>query len=213
MTKTRRIFVGIGFPQEILDEIGHIRKVIDGAKWLRPENLHLTIAFIGNIDEDKCRLIETSLESVKFSPFKLRLQGTDFWKQGVLWIGVKKSDVLDKLKIEVEKALIPCGYIPDVREFIPHVTIARINGKYSHDDLNNFLRHRADFKSPKFGVDHFSLYESKASDAGNNYYVIKNYDTESKKNFEIISELRTLTEKNNLGSYNELIRWKNEGLE
>lgn len=100
---------------------GHI------GRGVRPENLHLTLAFIGAADADLAGCLQTQAEKVESPAFRFGLDRLgQFARSGVLWLGSgERSEPLLRLVRELNNALEPCGFRPEHRPFAPHVTLMR----------------------------------------------------------------------------------------
>lgn len=170
-----RLFVGIGIKpcSEIL-EMQEYFKSIYRMKSVEPFNMHITLKFIGEVDEDEIKKIDKILSGVSFRKFKIILKGAGAFpsekKARVIWIGAI-SDELNKLGNEVSEKLS----IYNEEKFSPHLTIGRL--KEIADVSDNIKK----FKLMEFGklyVDHFSLYKSTLKPDGPIYEEIKKYFSE-----------------------------------
>ena len=101
--------------------------------WVRPESLHLTVKFLGEIDEEQLASIQQAVENgIKgFSPFSLQIEGVGGFpnmnQPRVLWAGVSGQIAdLQRLVLQVEEALIPLGFPAESKAFRGHLTLARI---------------------------------------------------------------------------------------
>lgn len=138
-------------------------KAIDH-KWVRPENYHITLNFLGDIDEKFLPIISSSLEEVasKFDSFSLKVVGMgafpDETRGRVIWVGVQNSVQLQSLQKDCEKILKQLGFDFDDKIFIPHLTVARLR---SHRRLGDIISPLAKQRFGNLTVDKITLYESK----------------------------------------------------
>ncbi len=134
---TIRTFIAVDLPAEIKTQIGQIvsplRPLCRSIRWVRSEGLHLTLKFLGEIEQDQLPEIFTALETALSGrpSFGFRLSGLggfpNLRRPRVLWIGVPQGhEPLRELAGVVEKALIPCGFAPEKRPFSAHLTIGRV---------------------------------------------------------------------------------------
>lgn len=129
-----RTFIAINLSDEVKNSINAIienfKKIDPKIKWVKKENLHLTLKFLGEVDEEKIKRIGSSLEKkVKFSDFEITLNGIGTFPR-TIWIGT--TDGKEKVKEiweNVEEAAEECGFERDHRSFSAHVTIGRIKSK------------------------------------------------------------------------------------
>ena len=137
-----------------------------GARWADPEQIHLTLRFIGEVDELVFRDVLDSLDDVRSEPFPLVLRGVGHFpprgEPRVLWVGVEKSAPLFELQRRVERAVARAGVAPDGRKFSPHVTLARLNGSPSRA-VGSFIATHSLFASEPVSVREFHLYSSALS--------------------------------------------------
>jgi 2'-5' RNA ligase len=164
-----RLFVGIDLPPELKLRLSIMMGGLPGAKWVDSGNLHLTLRFIGEVDEGLAGDIDEALQLVRAQRFELELAGVGQFGAGEktrqLWVGVERSEPLLALHEKVEHALTRCGVPPEGRKYAPHVTLARF--KYVHAArVQAFIERHALFRAQPFAVDHFSLIASYLTKAG-----------------------------------------------
>lgn len=127
-----RLFVAVPLPPETRQRLAMLSGGIPGARWTAPENFHLTVRFIGEVDGRTYDEVAAALGQVRASNFALTLSGIDQFGKGdkarMLWIGVEKNPALHYLRDRVESALVRTGLEPEKRRFSPHVTLARLRG-------------------------------------------------------------------------------------
>lgn len=116
--------------QKIMEAIVQFRPRIPGIRWLSPNNFHLTLKFLGDIDEAKVAPIAAALERelCPFSCFTIHAKGLgvfpDLRRPRILWVGLV-SEELKALALRVEKTLLPFGFAAERRAFTPHLTVGR----------------------------------------------------------------------------------------
>jgi len=124
-----RLFVGIEFPPELKLHLSLLQSGIAAAGWIDPGNFHLTLRFIGEVDEGTAADVDEALLRLKARPFSLQLSGVGVFggdKLRTLWVGVEREAALSTLQGKIEQALIRAGQPPEPRKFLPHVTLARL---------------------------------------------------------------------------------------
>lgn len=164
-----RLFVGIALPPELKLRLSTLTGGLPGAKWVDTGNLHLTLRFIGEIDEGLAADIDEALLQIRAHAFDLELAGVGQFGAGEktrsLWVGVERNERLLQLHDKVEHALTRVGIAPEMRKYSPHVTLARF--KYVHAArVQEFIERHALFRAPSFRVDHFSLVASYLTKGG-----------------------------------------------
>ncbi|HWD59563.1 MAG TPA: RNA 2',3'-cyclic phosphodiesterase [Stellaceae bacterium] len=163
-----RLFVGIDFPPELKLHLSLLQSGVAGARWIDPGNFHLTLRFIGEVDEAVAADIDEALSRLKARRFTLQLAGTGIFggdKPRQLWVGVERETALAALQAKVEQALMRAGLQPEPRKYAPHVTLARLRDA-KRGDLQQFLASHAQFRAVPLAVERFSLIASYPTKAG-----------------------------------------------
>ena len=173
-----RLFTALALPEPVLAELRLLCCGLPDARWVPPEQLHLTLRFIGETDGAMCRSISTALAKIHSPAFSLQLRGIGFFPPRkaphTLWAGVEKSDDLLQLHRKIESALTAIGLEPEQRKFAPHVTLARLRGTPA-DKIGGFLVQHSLLSLPPFPVSSFGLYSSVLSRSGAKHYLEADY--------------------------------------
>lgn len=178
-----RLFIAIELSQNIHDQLGDLMidlKKIDwkAAKWVRSENIHLTLKFLGNTEQNKLPLLKSSLTNAckDIKPFKLVVKGTGFFPSRknprVLWAGVAESAELSHLYIALEEAMTALGYKKEDRPFSPHLTLARIPSTGDTAAMEDTMNRLFEARSREFGsviVRRITLFQSTLASGGSIY--------------------------------------------
>ena len=168
-----RLFTGLEIPRHVADSLSMMRGGLPGARWIDPENYHLTLRFIGDIDDALARDIAGLLGRVRRRPFELRLDGlTSFGGRQPRALVASATAVppLLELQAEQERLLQRLGLEPEGRKYIPHVTLARLRDTSSWQ-VADYLSARGHFRSAAFEVSRFVLFSSRSSVGGGPYVV------------------------------------------
>ncbi len=172
-----RLFTGIEIPHAIAAELSLKRGGIPGARWIDPENYHLTLRFMGDIDEETAGDIASSLALLRKPAFELRIDGLSWFggrKPRALIATVAASQPLLELQAEQERIVQRFGLPPEGRKFTPHVTLARLEGASSRD-VADYLASRGLFAAQTLPVERFVLFSARASTGGGPYVVEQPY--------------------------------------
>ena len=124
-----RLFTAVEIPKEIGESLAMLRGGLPGARWIDPENYHLTLRFIGDIDDRLARDIAFMLGDVDRPPFELRLEGLSSFggrKPRAVVAAVGGSSALYDLQAEHERLMQRVGLEPEGRKYSPHITLARL---------------------------------------------------------------------------------------
>ena len=160
-----RLFVGIALPPETKLRLSLIAAGVPGARWVDPGNYHVTLRFIGDVDEGMAADIDAALAQIRAARFDLVLSGVGQFGDRMLWAGVEKSPALLHLRDKVESALVRLGLAPETRRYAPHVTLARLKNA-SETRLQAYFQEHALFRGEPFAVDRFSLIASYLTKSG-----------------------------------------------
>ncbi|MFH2124636.1 MAG: RNA 2',3'-cyclic phosphodiesterase [Pseudomonadota bacterium] len=164
-----RLFVAIDMPQAVKKELAGICSILPGARWVKDEQIHLTLRFIGEVDDGIFQNIGEKLAGIKGLAFTIRLAGLGYFpphrQPHVLWAGVEPVDPVVVLRDQVESVLVGLGLEAEGRKFSPHVTVARLRDT-PIARLRRYLDDHDFFASSEFLVDSFSLYSSLLTHTG-----------------------------------------------
>jgi RNA 2',3'-cyclic 3'-phosphodiesterase len=172
-----RLFTGIEIPGEVGDRLSLLRGGLPRARWIDPENYHLTLRFVGDIDWPLAQEIADALSRVRRSGFSLRINALDAFgsrKPHTIIARLEPSTALSDLQAEHERLLQRIGLPPEGRKYIPHVTLARLRGASGHD-IATYLSLRGGFLATPFTVDRFVLYSAKDAKGGGPYVIEEAY--------------------------------------
>ena len=164
-----RLFVAITLPEDLRSSLGDLCSGLPGARWVAPENLHLTLRFIGEVEGHEAEDIDAALSGIRCERFFLTLAGVGDFGDGKrlrsVWVGVEPNGTLERLQAKVEQAIQRAGQPPEKRKFKPHVTLARFKSNPG-GKLQSYFAERSLFRAPPFEVSEFTLYSSYLSHEG-----------------------------------------------
>lgn len=172
-----RLFVSLALPELAADALSQLQCGLPGARWRPEENFHLTLHFVGETDRRGLDDIHSALAAIVAPAFSLTLSGCKFFgdrKPRALWAGVATSPELAHLQSKVATALQRAGHPGEVRKFVPHVTLAGLEG-VSRDAAEAFSASHSLFSFGPFPVDDFHLYESLRGGEGAHYEILATY--------------------------------------
>lgn len=164
-----RLFVAIALPEPMRARLAMLAGGVPGAKWVDPDNMHLTLRFIGEVPEDRLTDIHHGLSRIRQPRFEVTLAGIGYFKQGrnptVLWIGLERNNALQQLHEKVDQALLREGLPSDGRRFSPHITLARLQ-RAPEARVAAFVADNNLFRAPPFAAESFTLFSSFLSSSG-----------------------------------------------
>ena len=177
-----RLFVGLALPEEVRWQLNKLASGLPGARWVAPENYHLTLRFIGEVGRHDADDIDSLLSGISPPVFDLQLRGLgqfgDKRSLRALWAGVESNDGLTHLQAKVEQAIQRADQAPETRKFKPHVTLARFKqnpGERPLGHLADYLTQHALFRCAPFQVSEFCLFSSQLGSEGAVYHAEVTY--------------------------------------
>ena len=174
-----RAFIAVDLDDPVIEKVCNVVEIlkprITEIRWLRKENLHLTLKFLGNIAESQVEPITAALRHPLglFSPCTISAKGLgvfpDFRRPKILWVGLT-GDQLVQLAAEIESALMPLGFTPENRAFTPHLTIGRWReGSRPAKNLRQEIDSLNDFEFGACAVRQIVLFQSVLKPEGASY--------------------------------------------
>jgi 2'-5' RNA ligase len=174
-----RAFIAVDLDDPVIEKVCNVVEILKSRiteiRWLRKENLHLTLKFLGNIAESQVEPITAALRHPLglFSPCTISAKGLgvfpDFRRPKILWVGLT-GDQLVQLAAEIESALMPLGFTPENRAFTPHLTIGRWReGSRPAKTLRQEIDSLNDFEFGACAVRQIVLFQSVLKPEGASY--------------------------------------------
>jgi len=183
-----RTFIAIELPQEIKSALSNIQAELKQAhadvKWVKPENIHLTLKFLGEIDETLVEKICAILEGIarQNTPFNLSLSDLGAFPKlnypRVIWIGVTNDQPVVKIAEEIEKEAVEIGLPSESRPFSSHITVGRVRSGLNRGALIEkliFLKKNFPPSKLEFKVHSLTLFKSTLTPSGPIYEIIHSY--------------------------------------
>ena len=168
-----RLFTGLEIPGFIGQSLATLRGGLPGARWVDPENYHVTLRFVGDVDDTMAHEVASVLSRVRRQSFELRVEELKSFggrKPRAIVAALGPAPAVMELQAEHERLMQMLGLEPDGRKFSPHVTLARLRESSSRQ-VADYLAVRAPVRSPMFSVSRFVLFSSRASIGGGPYVV------------------------------------------
>ncbi len=163
-----RLFIAIPLSQQVKKRLLDCQ-TIDGIKWQRPDQIHLTLKFLGDTDENLIGDLKEGLGKIDLPEFSLAINGFGYFPKGkqprILWAGISSNSMLEKLHQEVEEICIKLGFESEQRKFKPHITVGRIK-KATKRAVVKFVNQHNKFHISDVSIKEFVLYESKLNPKG-----------------------------------------------
>jgi RNA 2',3'-cyclic 3'-phosphodiesterase len=178
-----RLFVALEIPSAVRENLTKLMKDLraassgakkDNARWVRPENLHVTLKFIGQVDDSKLDAIRGALSQVRSKEHvDLRFQGLGFFpdekRARVFWAGIEGSGNFSQLAGDVDASLQKLEIPRETRAFAPHLTLARLEPPGASEALRTAIVRNSPSDFGVLRTDEFHLIESKTHPVGAEY--------------------------------------------
>jgi 2'-5' RNA ligase len=173
-----RLFTAIAVPPEIGQGLLPRQHGIEGARWRPAEAFHITLSFIGDVQEPVAAEFDEALAEIAVPAFDLELASVGHFGEGpdihAVWAGVKDSGPLRRLQKASESAARTAGLKPESRLYTPHVTLAYLK-RAAVPEVGAWIQANNLLHSPAFTVDRFGLYSSWRTSEGSAYRLEQEY--------------------------------------
>lgn len=164
-----RLFIAIPLPEPVRRRLSDLKQSIEGVRWQRQKQLHITLKFLGDTPEEHLNSLVDELQGIDYQTFTIIIKGFGSFPRGgdprVLWAGISDPAKLTKLHARIEEKCIAMGYKAEARPFKPHITLGRIKSA-SKQDILSFINQHKQVVIPEIAVTEFVLYESKLRPGG-----------------------------------------------
>jgi len=173
-----RIFIAFDVSDEARDYLFNLQKELSKfvkAKWVEKKNIHLTLKFLGEIDDEKLEKLKKELSKIKFKRFDVVLDELGVFPDEnftrVIWVGLKGEGIFN-LQKKIDEELLEL--FSQDQKFTSHITLGRVKAVKDKEKLKEFFS-KIKIDEIKFTVDNFKLYRSELSKDGPKYYLLDEY--------------------------------------
>ena len=179
-----RLFVALELPSAVRENLAALLKALRAVspqtRWVRPENLHLTLKFIGEVPETEFAVIRNALAAARSDqPVALEFRGLGFFpnekRPRVFWAGIEASPNLKTLAAEIDRATEKLGIPREQRPFAPHLTLARFEPPELPEKLRSAIEENAAREFGSFRTNQYQLIESKLKPSGAEYTTLESF--------------------------------------
>ncbi len=168
---SKRLFIAYKIPSELRNKMLIFQHSIkengtySGIKWVKPENMHITIAFLGQVNGTLVPQIKSAISDSDFSPVTIKTGKPEFfWKNNIpaiLYINLNNTNNLEKYANKLRSKLSDNGIQFDRKNFTAHITVARIRDEHSANLLHKYINKNLDiYKSKDYTINNIILFES-----------------------------------------------------
>jgi RNA 2',3'-cyclic 3'-phosphodiesterase len=179
-----RLFIALEIPSPVRENLAallkSLRAVSPQTRWVRPENLHVTLKFIGEVPETKLAAMGNALAGARSDqPVALTFRGLGFFPNEkhprVFWAGIEASPNLKTLAADIDKATEKLGIPPAQRPFSPHLTLARFEPPGLQEELRCAIQENAARAFGSLRAGQFHLIESQLKASGAEYTTLESF--------------------------------------
>lgn len=176
MKNNLRLFIAIELSAQQRKEITSLQNIsrhkLSDVRWVRPEQLHLTLKFLGDTNIDHISKVKIAMDeaAASFNQFQVSYGGCGVFpstrKVRVIWVGLKEGMLeIENLFLALDQALTRRGFKEETRRFQPHLTIGRINRSLPGDAIVQFLSDEQSFESSHHTTNELILFESRLTES------------------------------------------------
>ena len=173
----RRLFFGLEIPAPIKARLLKARAEVSSAKWQSVEQMHVTLLFLGDVEEERLSAVCEAVRNIPQAPFELSVAGIGCFGQPRapqnLWAGVQPAAPVASLHSAIKGQMESLGLKTECRVFRPHITLSRF--RRQSGSVQSLLAEYGETTFGSFQVDQFVLFESEQSADGSVYTVIERF--------------------------------------
>jgi RNA 2',3'-cyclic 3'-phosphodiesterase len=167
-----RLFTALKLPDLLASRLSLLRGGLPGARWVEPENLHVTLRFLGDVEDRIAEEASALLDGRHVAPSTVRLNGVDAFggdRPRSIYLRVDGGSALLELQDAQERLMRRLGLAPETRRYTPHITLARLRGVSAGEVASWLSANASAFAGEVFEPDGFALFSSRASTGGGPY--------------------------------------------
>ncbi len=181
-----RTFIAIelekSLKQNLIDFIKEIDPGNKSIRWVKPGGMHLTLKFLGEIDQEKTEKVKANLREVfkNFAPFMIRFTGTGTFPHNsrhprVLWMGAEAHPTIFNLQNAIEEEMAKLQFKREKRKFFPHLTLGRVKFQKGIAPVLDKLNSRKNHNFGEMEINKITLFQSSLKPSGAEYYPLEEY--------------------------------------
>ncbi|MBI39388.1 MAG: RNA 2',3'-cyclic phosphodiesterase [Leptospiraceae bacterium] len=165
----QRIFIALTLPDNIIQELAGLQSGLPDIRWNPPEQMHITLKFLGNVNEEMVESLSSEIQSMEFKPASVRISGVGQFAQRkappVLWAGLDPEDRLQEIFRSIESMANALGFSREKRAFRPHITLGRLR-RSNPRRLHEYLELHHNFSTDIFLLNEVVMFSSRLNSEG-----------------------------------------------
>ncbi len=175
-----RLFTALSVPDEVAGALTRRQTGLPGANWRTVDQMHITLAFYGEVDERRADDLSVELErAATGGPFEIALSGVGAFGDGhrthAIWAGVAASERLSVLAGRCRSAAERAAISIERRDYRPHLTLAYLKPQADPDRIGAWIADHNLLRSPPIRIERFGLYSSVLTQGGSRYDLEREY--------------------------------------
>ena len=175
----RRIFIAADLPPDMREKMAALKRDIKGVRWYGPDHIHLTMRFIGEVEDDIVGEVQQALYSIEAPAIELESDGVGLFfakkRPRVIWVGLQPAEPLKELRSRIDEALQHIGLPEDKKAFKPHVTIGKCKKSVDKGSVLDLKDDYGDWKEAAGKLSTLTLYSSTLSPEGAIHTPLEHY--------------------------------------
>jgi 2'-5' RNA ligase len=177
-----RVFIAVEIPDEVRKALGDVQRALrpltNSARWVVPESIHITLKFLGEVQDKRVEDIDAGLTGLSWKPFVVSVRGVGFFpgtrSPRVFWAGME-APTMQGLAEQLDTRLERLGFEKEKRAFRPHITLARAKDTRIDSSLVSAAGKYEEYDFGAFAVDRVFLFKSTLKPSGAVYEKLKEY--------------------------------------
>jgi len=185
-----RCFIALNLPSELKGRLAELEAQLKEARadvgWVKPENIHLTLKFLGGVEEDRIPVVKGAIQEglCEAGSLALAFVGLGVFPNPrfprVVWVGVKgETERLQKLQERLEQAMREVGFPREARSFSPHITLGRMRSRQGAPGLMDLVGRLGEYELGSMKAESIELMRSQLHPAGAIYTVLERFPLSS----------------------------------
>jgi RNA 2',3'-cyclic 3'-phosphodiesterase len=176
-----RLFIAVTPPEAMRDLVVETYAEIERARWVKKEQLHVTLRFLGDVEEEQAVLVREALRGIRAPALTLSIRGAGTFGRPprVLWCGLDPEEEITALARSIDDAVVQVGLTEADKPFAPHLTIARFKNS-PPAKIRSWLNGFEGLATPPFTLGEFTLYQSTLSSSGAEHSAVEVFPLEAR---------------------------------
>ncbi|MEQ8350158.1 MAG: RNA 2',3'-cyclic phosphodiesterase [Leptospiraceae bacterium] len=165
----QRTFIALTIPDHVIQRLGGLQTGLPDVRWTPPDQMHITLKFLGEVSDDSLEDLSSLLEEMRFTAPGIRIAGLGYFAQRksppVLWAGLEPEDPIQEIHRVIESSTGKLGFAKEKRNYRPHITLGRLR-RSNPRRLQEYLELHHLFNTEDFFCQELVLFTSRLTPDG-----------------------------------------------